>query len=836
MSFLGGMAYARLFQRDPVPAWDVLGAVGSPSARLGLEPMGAGGCNLLVRFSGLDAASARDPVFQRAASIASGVAVGMEHVFACGVPHLKDPTSLHVDLHFRDGAASLAKMQEIADIGTLQVLLPDGAEHTADAGLLPTSLRADEAKIILRNVRSQWGRVGVTRLLLSCAGYRDTNVQILREHFGSLPASQAALMPNVACGDTIVAFVRPPPGDRELRQLPRSLVSPHMDLDITIQVKAHGVQQPNPAGSVPPPNPFRQHQREQHKTYRANARQQADRGQGTHPTHAATSRPMSSNPTAAPAAAPLPQGVSETAAAAAQPAQGRPGTAAPAANRAAPGPLRRTAAPRQHPPGPPGATATAAPPAAPGPLGARDAAAPSPPTTPVGPAAAAAETPGPPAAAQGAHARPSPTTDGVGARTAERAAEPIGPPVAGASGQPLQGFVCPNGTPVPTALPQPPLVFNPSAAAAPTALKRMSGDMRGMGRPDTWQAAKARDRVRWVAGFPIRPLPVARTSAGSVRLFEIPVPTAACQPRQAFNPGQTPFKRSGKGKRGSGHADTPRAATAATGAKRAAGLPLRPSRTFRRVARYMDWTPETPPTPTGSLSPPHAVSCPAPPAPDAVLQGVRGNQEDQAPPPGVGQEDGGASGLASAPAPHPGPVTSTAEPGPPTDYMEGVEEAILLPEEWPAEELVGLARSFVEDIVLGVVTRRQVDQAIHHVITREPYTWQEALDVRGCASCPHNLQVALRTFMEDVCPDMRPAVDEEELGPDPLQAYPSSPPSPHQARDPASPLRSPIPAPASASHAASAPAPRSSSRQRRGPQAWWQTEEDPAPEGQGGPS
>jgi hypothetical protein len=130
----------------------------------------------------------------------------MEHVFACGVPHLKDPTSLHVDLHFRDGAASLARMQEIADIGTLQVLLPDGVEHTGDAGLLPTSLRWDEAKIILRNVRSQWGRVGVTRLLLGCAGYRDTDVQILREHFGSLPASQAALMPNVACGDTIVAF------------------------------------------------------------------------------------------------------------------------------------------------------------------------------------------------------------------------------------------------------------------------------------------------------------------------------------------------------------------------------------------------------------------------------------------------------------------------------------------------------------------------------------------------------------------------------------------------------------------------------------------------------
>ena len=98
--------------------------------------------------------------------------------------------------------------------------------------------------------------------------------------------------------------------------------------------------------------------------------------------------------------------------------------------------------------------------------------------------------------------------------------------------------------------------------------------------------------------------------------------------------------------------------------------------------------------------------------------------------------------------------------------MEGVEEAILLPDEGPAAELVGQARSFVEDITF-VVTRRQIDQAIHHVITREPYTWQEALGVGDCRSCPHNLQVALRTYMEDVCPDMRQGVEEEDLGPDP---------------------------------------------------------------------
>jgi hypothetical protein len=820
------MAYARLFQRDPIPDWDVLGAIGSPSARLGREPLGAGGCNLLVRFSGLDPDAARDPAFQRTISIATGVAAGMHHIFLCGAPWLKNPTSLHVNLHFRDGAASLAKQQEIADIGTLQVLLPDGTEHTGDAGLLPSSLRADEAKIVLRNVRSEWGRVGVTRLLLRCAGYQTTDVPILREHFGSLPACQAALMPNVGCADTIVAFVRPPPGDKELRQLPRRLVSPHMDVDITIQVKAHVGQLPNPSGPAPPPNPFRQRQREQQKAYRATGRQQGGRGQGMHPTHAATPHPMPSGPNAAPAAGPPPQGAPGRGAAAAEPPPGPHGTAAPAASAAAPGPLRRTAAPRQPAPGPRGATVSAAPPAAPGPLGARDAAAPLPPTAPAGPAAAAAAvvTPGHPGASPGADASPFPTSDGVGPRKAERAREPVRPPAVGASPDTLQGVFRQGGTPVPTAVSQAPFVFNPSVAAAPTELNRMCGDKGGLGRPDTWQAARARARVRWcAAGFPIRVIPIAGTSTGSVRMFDLPVPTAVRQ-RQAFDPGQTTLKRVGQGKRGSAHADTPRAASAGNGARGAAGSPLRNPRTFRKVARYMDWTPGTPPR---SPSPPPAVSHPAP----AVAPGVSGNPEDQAPSGQVVQQDGAPSGLAPEPASPAGPAASTAEQDSPTDYMEGVEEAILLPQEWPAAELVGQARSFVEDISF-VVTRRQIDQAIHHVITREPSTWQEALGVGDCRSCPHNLQVALRTYMEDVCPDMRQAVDEEELGPDPSQASPSPPSSDR----PSSPPDTTATAPASASPGDSAQATRRSTRQRRGSQAWWQHERDPAPEGRGGPS
>lgn len=463
-------------------------------------------------------------------------------------------------------------------------------------------------------------------------------------------------------------------------------------------------------------------------------------------------------------------------------------------------------------------------------IGARDAAAPLPPTAPAGTAAAAAAvvTPGHPGASPGADACPSPTLDGAGPRMAERAQEPVGPPAAGASPDTLQGVFRQGRTPVPTAVRQAPFVFNPSVAAAPTARSRMCGDKRGMGRPDTWQAARARARVRWrAAGFPIRVIPVARMATGSDRMF-FPVPPGIRQPSQAFNSGQTTFKRVGKGKRGSGQADMPRTASAGNGVRGPADSPLRTPRTFRKVVRYMDWTPGTPPTPTRSPSPPPAVSYPAP----AVPPGIRGNQEDQAPSAQVVQEGWAPPGLAPEPASPPGPVASTAEQDPPTDYMEGVEEAILLPHEGPAAELVGQARSFVEDITF-VVTRRQIDQAIHHVITREPYTWQEALGVGDCRSCPHNLQVALRTYMEDVCPDMRQGVEEDEQDPDPSRAYPSPPTPPDR---PSSPPESSATAPASASPGDSAPATRRSTRQRRGSQAWWQHERDPAPEGQGGPS
>ena len=130
----------------------------------------------------------------------------------------------------------------------------------------------------------------------------------------------------------------------------------------------------------------------------------------------------------------------------------------------------------------------------------------------------------------------------------------------------------------------------------------------------------------------------------------------------------------------------------------------------------------------------------------------------------------------------------------------------------------------------GNITRRQVDAAIAYVLRQEPTTWQEALVVEDSTSCPHNLQVALRAYFEDLCPDMSPGLREEDFGPDPSQAYPTPSPAPEQ---PARLMQRPTTAPPGP--APPVPSPRRSRREKRPCSAWWQCETDPAPEEQGGP-
>jgi len=162
--------------------------------------------------------------------------------------------------------------------------MPSAPARMAQASLTPADMRADEVMIIVRGFRVGWGREGVTRHLLDCAGYRNTEVQVLRESHGALPGPVAALHPGVACGDTLVAVVRPPETDRALLRLPRTLSSPGMDIHISIQVQGHGVDRSQTAAPRPtPPNPYRQAQRAREKAFRAARRHSAGAtGANTH--------------------------------------------------------------------------------------------------------------------------------------------------------------------------------------------------------------------------------------------------------------------------------------------------------------------------------------------------------------------------------------------------------------------------------------------------------------------------------------------------------------------------------------------------------------------------
>jgi hypothetical protein len=107
--------------------------------------------------------------------------------------------------------------------------------------------------------------------------------------------------------------------------------------------------------------------------------------------------------------------------------------------------------------------------------------------------------------------------------------------------------------------------------------------------------------------------------------------------------------------------------------------------------------------------------------------------------------------------------------------MEGVEFAVVLPEEGPEGELVELARYAVQEMVDGI-SPRQVNMAIAHVIRTEPTTWKEGVAASGSSSCPHNLCQGLRRHVGDMFPEIQPVDSDKEEGPDPEDAYPASPP------------------------------------------------------------
>jgi hypothetical protein len=328
------------------------------------------------------------------------------------------------------------------------------------------------------------------------------------------------------------------------------------------------------------------------------------------------------------------------------------------------------------------------------------------------------------------------------------------------------------------------------------------------------------------------PAPAAPTQAppGFIRQGLDIGPNSQSQASRAFHPAQglSLNQRVGRDRRGLGQADTPAAAQGRATATLPAALPPQVPDNLLFSAGFMDWAPTASSVPSRPRTPRSDLSPPPPSPGEGPLHLAGGPRE--APRPHLvsgshlGAEQPTLSELFQPPAP------SSADSYLPPQPMEGVETAILLPDEGLEGELVDLARLAAHDMTEDI-TPRQVDAAIAHVIRQEPSTWLEALAVGDSASCPHNLQVALRAYLEDICPEMRPGLSEEDLGPDPSVAYPTPSPAPEY---PACPRERPTTAPAGPAPPGPASTPRRSSRESRPCSAWWQSQADPAPEEQGG--
>jgi hypothetical protein len=161
-------------------------------------------------------------------------------------------------------------------------------------------------------------------------------------------------------------------------------------------------------------------------------------------------------------------------------------------------------------------------------------------------------------------------------------------------------------------------------------------------------------------------------------------------------------------------------------------------------------------------------SSPSPVSPSAMHQA-----QGEVPP--AQDVQGVSGGCGSSAHPQLPAFTSPPTPSLPLQSMEGVEFAVVLPEEGPEGELVELARYAVQEMVDGI-SRTQVNGAIAHIIRNEPTTWREGVAASGSSSCPHNLCRALRRHVEDMFPEIQPVDSDKEEGPDPEDAYPAPPP------------------------------------------------------------
>jgi hypothetical protein len=163
------------------------------------------------------------------------------------------PTSVWLVGFDQTGPATLAK-QTLVDDGRL-VVRGESGELELRVYLAPGMQQADQTVVKISNLPMDWQVQGAMQALLGCAGYGE-EVVVQQEYGGDAPA---ALLFSAECsimrGDVIMAVVRAPVEDRELRRLPFCFAT----CAGTVRISVHTAKgervapPPAPSPTAPPP-------------------------------------------------------------------------------------------------------------------------------------------------------------------------------------------------------------------------------------------------------------------------------------------------------------------------------------------------------------------------------------------------------------------------------------------------------------------------------------------------------------------------------------------------------------------------------------------------------
>ena len=129
-----------------------------------------------------------------------------------------------------------ATRQQVADMGFMTVAVSAASVHlpvSLHPGRIPLSL----TRILISDLPVDFYRRGCTSEILECAGYTADKVAVVAEHGGELPGALAAAHPGVLRAGVVVAYVRAPADDPQLRRLPPYFMDRNHPIIITLDIQ-----------------------------------------------------------------------------------------------------------------------------------------------------------------------------------------------------------------------------------------------------------------------------------------------------------------------------------------------------------------------------------------------------------------------------------------------------------------------------------------------------------------------------------------------------------------------------------------------------------------------